>query len=64
MAKIEVRKDEPLDKVLKRFKMGLRREGTFDEMKKREHYEKPSEKRRKELAQAVRRERKRQRDED
>jgi small subunit ribosomal protein S21 len=59
MTHIEVRKDEPIDKALRRFKGKLRREGLIDEMKKREFYEKPSQKRRKDLEKAVRREKRR-----
>lgn len=64
MPKFEVRKDEPIDRALKRFKMGLKREGVLDEIKKREFYEKPSERRRKEKAKAIRREQKRQNEDD
>jgi len=60
MTKIEVRKDEPIDKALRRFKGKIRREGVIDEIKKREFYEKPSQKRRKDLEKAKRREQKRQ----
>jgi small subunit ribosomal protein S21 len=63
MAEVEKRKDESIDKVLRKFKMKLRREGTLDELKKREYYEKPSEKRRHEMEKAVRKEtRRRQED--
>lgn len=59
MAEVEKRKEESIDKVLRRFKMKLRREGTLEELKKREFYEKPSEKRRHELERAKRKETKR-----
>lgn len=59
MAQVEKRKDESIDKVLRKFKMKLRKEGTLDELKKREYYEKPSEKRRHEHETAVRKETKR-----
>jgi small subunit ribosomal protein S21 len=63
MAEVEKRKDESIDKVLRKFKMKLRREGTLDELKKREYYEKPSEKRRHDLEKAKRKEvRRRQED--
>jgi small subunit ribosomal protein S21 len=62
MPKIEIRKDESIDKALKKFKMALRREGTIDEIKRRECYQKPSERRRENKAKAVRRERRRQRE--
>jgi small subunit ribosomal protein S21 len=56
MTRIEVRKDEPIDKALRRFKGKLRKEGLIDEMKKKEFYQKPSEQRRTALEKAVRRE--------
>jgi small subunit ribosomal protein S21 len=59
MAEVKKRKDESIDKVLRKFKMSLRKEGTLEELKKREYYEKPSEKRRHELEKAVRKENKR-----
>ncbi|KAF0134647.1 MAG: small subunit ribosomal protein S21 [Candidatus Saganbacteria bacterium] len=64
MPRIEIRKDESLEKALKKFKMGVRREGIIDEMKKREFYEKPSERRRKELSKAKRREQRRKTEEE
>jgi len=64
LTKIEVRKDDSIDKALKRFKSKLRKDGILEEMKKREFYEKPSQKRRREKIQAVKRERKRQRESD
>lgn len=64
MTRIEINKDEPLDKALRKFKMRVRREGIIDEIKKREFYEKPSDRKRKELARAVRKEQRRQREDD
>jgi len=64
MPRIEIRKDESLDKALRKFKTKVRREGIIEELKKREHYEKPSERRRKELARAVRREIRRRHEEE
>ena len=63
MTQYEIRKDESLDKALKRFKSRLRRDGVLDEIRKREFYEKPSQKRRKDMEQAMRRERNRKKDE-
>ena len=63
MTHYEIRKDESLDKALKRFKSRLRRDGVLDEIRKREFYEKPSQKRRKDMEQAMRREKTRQKDE-
>jgi len=56
VTEVERKKDESIDKVLRRFKTKLRREGTLEELKKREYYEKPSEKRRQELERAKRKE--------
>ncbi len=62
MPRIEIRKGEELEKALRKFKMKLRHEGVMDEMKKREFYEKPSEKKRRQLEQARRRETRRRKD--
>jgi len=59
MPKINLRKDESLDKALMKFKRKVRKEGLIDEMRKREFYEKPSQKRRKDLERARRREQRR-----
>ncbi len=64
MAKVELRKDDSIDKALKKFKSKIRKEGILEEMKRREFYEKPSQRRRREKAQAVKRERRRQRELD
>jgi len=63
MTRIELRKGEPLDKALRKFKTKVRRDGIIDEIRKREFYEKPSERRRKKQAKARRKEIKRQREE-
>jgi small subunit ribosomal protein S21 len=44
---VKLDKNESLDKVLRKFKRQLEREGLFKELKKREYYEKPNERRRK-----------------
>ena len=62
MAKIEIKKSSSIESALRKFKTQLKREGVFDELKKREHYEKPSEKRRKELDKARRKESRRRRE--
>jgi len=62
LPKIEIRKEESIDKALKKFKSKLRREGILEEMKKREYYEKPSQRRRKKLEAARRREQRRMRE--
>lgn len=56
MAKVHKRKDESLDKILRKFKTKLRREGVFDEVRRREFYEKPSQKRRRREEKAKRKE--------
>ena len=47
MAEIRVGKNETLDTALKRFKRSCARDGVIAEVRKREHYEKPSVKRKK-----------------
>ena len=47
MPTIRVRDNEPFDVALRRFKKSLEKEGVLSEVKKREHYEKPSVKRKK-----------------
>lgn len=51
-------RDNNIDQALKALKKKLQREGLFREMKLRDHFEKPSEKRARERAEAVRRARK------
>jgi len=51
-------RDNNVDQALKVLKKKMQREGMFREMKLRNHYEKPSEKRAREKAEAVRRARK------
>jgi len=48
-------RDNNVDQALKALKKKMQREGTFREMKRRNHFEKPSEKRARERAEAVRR---------
>lgn len=54
-------RDNNVDQALKALKKKMQREGIFREMKLRRHYEKPSEKRARERAAAVRRARKMER---
>ena len=54
-------RDNNVDQALKALKKKMQREGIFREMKLRGHYEKPSEKRAREKAAAVRRARKMER---
>ena len=47
MAEVRLGKNESLDTALKRFKRSCARDGVMSELRKREHYEKPSVKRKK-----------------
>ena len=47
MAEIRVKENESLDSALRSFKRQVARDGKIAEVKKREHYEKPSVKRKK-----------------
>ena len=51
-------RDNNVDQALRALKKKLQREGVYREMKLRRHYEKPSEKRAREKADAIRRSRK------
>ena len=51
-------RDNNVDQALRALKKKMQREGIFREMKLRRNYEKPSEKRARERAEAVRRSRK------
>ena len=51
-------RDNNVDQALKALKKKMQREGNFREMKRHVHYEKPSEKRARQQAEAVRRARK------
>ena len=51
-------RDNNVDQALKVLKKEMQREGVFREMKLRDHYEKPSERRVREKAEAIRRARK------
>lgn len=58
MAEIKVGENESLDNALRRFKRQCARSGVMSEVRKREHYEKPSV-RRKKKSEAARRKNKR-----
>lgn len=45
MSEIKVRKGESLESALRRFKRSCQKAGVLSEVRKREHYEKPSVKR-------------------
>lgn len=47
MAEVRVKENESLDSALRRFKRQCARSGVLSELRKREHYEKPSVKRKK-----------------
>jgi|TARA_Y100000814_G_scaffold255878_1_gene204384 small subunit ribosomal protein S21 len=51
-------RDNNVDQALKALKKKMQREGLFREMKMRRHYEKPSERRARQKAEAIRRSRK------
>lgn len=51
-------RDGQIEKALRTLKRKLQSEGVFREMRLREHYEKPSERRKRKEAEAVRRHRK------
>jgi small subunit ribosomal protein S21 len=51
-------RDNNVDQALRALKKKMQREGVFREMKLRQHYEKPSVKRAREKAEAIRRARK------
>ena len=57
LVQVHVR-DNNVDQALRALKKKLQREGVFREMKLRKYYEKPSEKRAREKAEAIRRARK------
>lgn len=54
MSEIKIKDNESLDNALRRFKKQCARSGILSEVRKREHYEKPSV-RRKKKAEAARR---------
>ncbi len=47
MAEVSVKENDSLDSALRRFKRQCARSGVLTELRKREHYEKPSVKRKK-----------------
>jgi|TARA_R110000868_G_scaffold398203_1_gene671233 small subunit ribosomal protein S21 len=51
-------RDNNVDQALRALKKKLQREGVFREMKLRRHFEKPSERKKREQAEALRRHRK------
>lgn len=55
MPGIKVKDNEPFEIALRRFKRQCEREGIISEVKKREHYDKPSVKKKKKLIAARKR---------
>ena len=47
MTSVEVKEDESLESALRRFKKQCEKAGVLSELRKREHYEKPSVRRKK-----------------
>jgi len=47
LSQVEVRKNEPFESALRRFKKKIEQEGILREVRDRKHYEKPSDKKRK-----------------
>jgi small subunit ribosomal protein S21 len=59
VVEIRLEENEPIDNALKRFKKVVQNSGLISEMKKREFYEKPSERRKKREAAARKKARRR-----
>ncbi|MEZ7872166.1 MAG: 30S ribosomal protein S21 [Eubacteriales bacterium] len=55
MSEVRVKENETLESALKRFKRQCARSGVLAEVRKREHYEKPSVKRKKKMEAARKR---------
>ena len=49
MAEIHLREGESLDNALKRFRREVKKSNIFSELKRKRHYEKPSERRQRKL---------------
>jgi small subunit ribosomal protein S21 len=58
MIKVKARSNESVEQMLRRFKKLCEKEGLTKEMKRTAYYEKPSERRRRRLRKAVKREQK------
>jgi small subunit ribosomal protein S21 len=54
LAQVQVRQNESLDQALRRFKKQLQQSGILKEAREHEHYEKPSDKKRKARAARIR----------
>jgi len=58
MPVVKVREDETLENALRRFKRKCEKSGILSELKKRQHYEKPSVRRKRKRQEAERKRRK------
>ena len=59
MGQVTVEENEPIDRALKRFKKECQKSGIPAELRRREHYEKPSERKKRKLEAARRKARRR-----
>ena len=59
MGHVTVEENEPIDKVLKRFKKECQKSGIPAELRRREHYEKPSERKKRKIEASRRKARRR-----
>lgn len=55
MAEVHVREGESLESALKRFRREVKKSNIFSELKRKRHYEKPSERRQRKLRTRARR---------
>ena len=55
MPLVKVKDNEPFDVALRRFKRSCEKAGVLAEVRRREHYEKPTQERKRKLAAAVKR---------
>ena len=60
MPGVIIREDEPFEKALRRFKKACEKAGVMSDLKKHQHFEKPSERRKRKVNAAKRRLRKEQ----
>ena len=60
MGQVVVEENEPIDKALKRFKKECQKSGIPAELRRREHYEKPSVRKKRKIEAARRKARRRQ----
>jgi len=60
VTEVKIREDESIDAALRRFKRECERAGLMTEIKKREYYESPSVRRKRKIAEAKRKQRRRQ----